>query len=1011
MPVDDATAKALLEQTGSFDSAPGQPLVINITTASDSTKAAEAGMKDNPEAKRVGTPKIGTAEYEAKRFAQGFWQQMERNMNAGVAMGYTPLPYSAMYAFLPKEWADKLNPSLSVAKAVMSPTPEQLANAVPDMTGEATKRLVGDIPEAPNAIAKFLGAGVEAMGGTAGLPAGGAGSLGKNLMMGFGAGEGGEVGGFAGKGVGKALGGTGETGEALGTLAGGILGGNLNTMRGNAMGKAGGAAGGVVSDIAAATKATWDAKRADDARGVAQIFFDNYGTLRADTKGVMEQVVNENVARLLAQDPAAQDSLLEFNKAIKAAGMSPEDTALFNIGQQVATPGLVKTVENYIPSDLQETAKILQRRTAQQQAIGAVYKRLLGEQAVTDTKTLEQSLEEMRREYLLANKGLDALVHEAKAGIATFTPAEFATQGQRVRDTFDALKKASLATFEARYAEVANFADSIGLSYDLSPALKQTQAMLKQTATQLDPTQVSPSIRNLAALIERSKGAKGVEVRDKDGILDLGKLFASKDAVPVTLGDLNEAITVLNDDISAAYRSGDATKVRNLLTIKKELDAAILSQSPPAVAETYFKIRADYATLHSPRFKEGINYQLDRTAPVSRAGEEMVRDEDIMAKYTAKDKNGNISPTAMKEFDNLFGGAIPGTQAVPQMYKELGTYMENGFTKQVLGKEKFSPEGAEKWMKENSEAIDRVPGLRDKLESRGDMIYQAQLEKEARAEQFREIAGGPLDQLVGPVQAKSLYTAAMSDPRKMGQLLAALNTDKKAVVKEIMQLADPFKRGPSGALEYDGKALLKLLSAGSGPNGEGPSSLQVAFRKAFGDKEGDAQIERLRAIATLQERQALTSGGSLRPSQTVGGMENPAGQSAASIISGVKSWVEGRTSGVWFGTQFGSRFLNAKVQVALEKAQAKALYDPDTAKAILELSQTLSTDSISKRTADSVWSSVGQFLSDLTNKGFIKTTSVRSGALALTEADEEKRRNREAQRTQLTEYLNRQAKH
>ena len=98
----------------------------------------------------------------------------------------------------------------------------------------------------------------------------------------------------------------------------------------------------------------------------------------------------------------------------------------------------------------------------------------------------------------------------------------------------------------------------------------------------------------------------------------------------------------------------------------------------------------------------------------------------------------------------------------------------------------------------------------------------------------------------------------------------------------------------------------------------------------------------------------------------------------ASHISAIRAQAAGQTGSTYFAALGLSRFANAKVQSAVEKAKLKALYDPATADAILEMAAKPVSDPLSLTTARKIFGDIrlpnGEKLMDkLIDKGYVKS--------------------------------------
>lgn len=943
----------------------------------------QASASDLPPAQApVTTPNQGPLEtgtsYVVKKGLGGLGEAVGRTLNYGKAASYgEPLPFAAMRFFLPNNIVDMISPTADlpvdiknektgkVSRIKLKDVTSDYASEGKDIGATIGATATGsDDPQpmigaAPGIISKNLGGVANFAGQAIGQPMGNVGSVGsaaKYVMSAMGAGEGSELGGDIMRGITKhvfhaddrVVNNEGVVGE----LIGGGLGGMLNVARGNGTAMAAKGALGTANDAMKSAYAKW---RADSSRTFLSYLMDDYSHLREDARTAVQNRVIGTVANDIRMDPDAQESLASFADAAEKTGVDPNK---FNIAAKAATPSLVASVAQRRPTTPEEASLLAQANKAGQEEIKSAARRIVDKSVVPDATDLAGQLDEFQKRSQLRIAALNDEGDAIRGTVPGMSAAEEAAQGAKIKDLAAEQLAQGKVERDSLYNGTKDLADQLGHDYDPSKVSGKIASLLKQTFTTLEPGTVPESVTRLKALLSQKRALPEVD----KALTDMG-LAAQGDSqtVPIRLRDVMDAMSVLNQDIrnaqrAAATNSMEAVKVKNLTEVRKSLEGMVNEQSAPEVINAYNKANDFYRNNYVPRFKTGENLNLDRQAGVARANQDLVPDEAVMASYLKKPVGtGRVGETSMQNFDNLFGGVLPGTQRVPQAYSELWNTLESRYNKTVLGgSDKFKMADHDAFMHEYEAAINRVPALRDKLDQTATQLENLQSEAKGVEKYYEDIAHGPIAEAVGPKNVEAVFSEALTDPRKMGQLISALNkglnpqAGTQALVKEIMQRLTPWKETASG-IEYDPAKLKDILDRG-GAGSAVPGGLSTAFRAAFGKAEGDAHLDRLRALALLAERQASTAPRFLRPMEPFPSdiAKDATGQTGASWLSQFKALFTGRIGPTYVaGMGLGSLF-NAKMKEAFNQAQQEALFNPEMSKAILELAATKGSDPVSR---------------------------------------------------------------
>lgn len=961
--------------------------------------------------------------YVVRKGTQAFGGQVGRDISAAEHLAFPggggigiELPMAALRLMLPKWLVDKVDPfagtvyrtedgKLIKRKDLLVDRGQQgedvgaqvggnwINTARDIMRGVGAGSLVpeADVPNspdvgaAPGPISKNLGGVSSFVGGAMGLPIGATpANAGKYIIGAMGMGEGAEVGGSVAKSIAHRTGAS-PTGEAAaefgGAMLGGVVGAPANVTRMGITGEIAGQAASGTGRAAKALSSAWNKWKQDteNTRSFIDYFGDEYKHMRDAAKENVQNRVIGTIVRDIKMDPDAPEAIQQWADATAKTGVDPQK---FPVAARVTTPSLVATTAQHRPGSPEEAAIMAQMQKAGDKEIMSAAQRMKADVAPPTTDTLTAQLREAQKGVALK---VNALNDEA-LNVAQTTPvvsmAEGTETGQKLRAAFDKELETANAEKSAKFdAALAN-----GETYDLSGAQKKVEAVLGTTLAKIKPDTVPAPIRNLQTLFSRSDPELARIVTEITG--------NPPPNAPATMRDLHEAIVGLND-ASSGMAADNFLGKHNIGAARDILEGVLETQTKdPALYQKLQDAREWFKNNFVPRFRTGTNFNLSREGGISKANENILGDASIIPAYLAKDaKAGGVPEERMQQFDALWGGELPGTQRNASAYNALWRGIEDDYARNVLNKGKFDPAAHDKFMGEYEAALKRTPGLRDKLDVNADRILSLQGEADREAQRFHDITGSPITAALGPIEAKKALDAALNDPKKMGQLVSALNTKgmdftlghegAKGVVREIMARAAPYKEN-GGTLDYDPKRLVSLLDAGRAGDGS-PSSLQVAFRAAFGRSEGDAQMERLRALGVLAQRHALTDPKFLRPMQPYDQdfFKQLTGSSAASWIASLKSFGEGRTGGAWLTGFTGGRFFNSQLKAKLAKMQMDALYDPKTADAILELYSKGEGQPMSKSTAKLLADGLGEggdrLVKSLGNRGML-TNQVFNGA-------------------------------
>lgn len=963
------------------------PLPDEATTKEEAPKAADTRSEGSKMADVVLQPLEKGAKYVANQFAKGFWNRINTAKESMEAQLHGELfPVNLMRLVFPGEVVDDMGHMGEVRRQKYLAEQERRAKEhqakygstrsfeTQPMTREnIAERFTDPDMKAPGPVSRYMGAAAEVVGDPVNLA--GPGSAMRNLGTAAFAGLGSEAGGDVGGGVGKFLGGEegGKAGTAVGNVVGGVLGAAAQDIRMRAAGEV------VGRPIKAAAEAL-RAKRAGDERGLTAIFQDEFSNLRAETKGFIKQRVQEQIADVLDRDPGAKQALDDYYKAAKTAGYDPQRAS---IGERSQTPLFVETQRDYIPVTKEEAIQQAARAQKAERDMTRLYRKATNRTTDPKADDIVKSLGDLQQ---VTDAKLTGLANEGvglREALTNLDPAQAADAGAKLR----ALHEAERQRFKTQvtdpaYAAFGQSAETLGTK-DLEAAL---QPILGKALSEVDPSTVSPNLRNVIDMVKPGQGPGGGKVYKKLSTEDL-------------LG-IQQALNM--ESRTLAGRTGEDTRVAmaNLEEAKSQIDAAMRKRLSADTMAKLDEANAIYRERYSPAFNQDINLNIRRKAGGAHAGSERVLDESILPAYLEPAK-GTTGPSEsrLRQFDAAFGGKLTGNR-VDEAYQLLGQQVETNYARQVLQKKNLSPEDHLKFMKDYEAALNRVPETRAKLEETGTRLETLQAEYDMVKSNYDFIASHPITKAIGVDEARQTMAKALANPDKMAGLVADMRLAKgesgvKSLVRYVTELGSPMTDG-----QYDPSKLRALLDAGKATP-DRPGGLQKLFEAALGPKEAKAHYDRLQSIASLIERQESVVPTHMRPMRgTEGPVKDATGSTAASLISDTKAMAQGRNSAAYMGSVIGSRYLNAKLGKSWREAEQAALYDPKDSQAVLDLMKN-PRGPWYKGTAERLASRMGdsgkEFMDKLIAKDLIVPIGAQGAVIGFREAGEEQKRKAKEQ--------------
>ncbi len=451
----------------------------------------------------------------------------------------------------------------------------------------------------------------------------------------------------------------------------------------------------------------------------------------------------------------------------------------------------------------------------------------------------------------------------------------------------------------AKYNAVDLAAEKTGIREDVS----DVKALMTEVAgSDSNAAQLMPELyADVTSAINKYKPKAGPTLVDATG----KPLRGAGDGVEVPFPALSSMLRRANSDMRRAEMSGDATKayytgkVRDLLQSKvNKFEGAEYGDVATKLKDANRFFKQEYVQV----FREGAGGKMGQ---FNRWGD-VTADEDVVRKLLFKPNNER----GVDDFLRIYGD-----------HPEATMHLENGvkdvFAKAVVRDGEIQPRLVESFMRQHSQALDKMPKLKaelSKVDTANDVLLARRKEIGEQQKTLDSTALAKVAQIRNPEEA---ITAALKDPDKMRALLSQASKDPEASKAFARTVADHVgqQKDPFAYLMSNEKTLRPVM-----------------------DKLGKSHWDNLAYIAEAKQvlaRSKAPEHVELNKLQDIG--EKTVGTPVKSIFSMTRQMMTqgpARVSPEYATLHLGGRYIFKIKQAEAEKLLEDAIYDPKVAESL-----------------------------------------------------------------------------
>lgn len=717
----------------------------------------------------------------------------------------------------------------------------------------------------------------------------------------------------------------------LTATAGGAVAGGEVAQRTMGEGPGTKAVGEVASIVPMALMKKWGSLLTKEGRDIAKdTVADIKGSASGGVGGLMQQAVTNRLAKGIQEYPA---SIANIKEATDLQGrinatLADADKLQMTAGRATGSPRVVadefaarrssaEAVSNAIEQDKRNAAAVLSYMQLDQKA--NVSRKAAIDAQINKSNAKLAALEADEKEVVRQAQRV------AQATVPKMTPQ---ARGATLLEQRVAIKGREDAVVQSLYGAAKAEADRIGAMFSPDAIQLKARELSANPILAYDETNLPSVVRNARIMLSGEGGEVAPSLLER-GLASPVEAAAAGELKQLNYGQVTSLREAVNQDIATELRSTNPNKrqrLRALTEMKNTVNGAIAESEHEGVKKLYGAATNYYRDTYSPMFNKGINAKLAMT---DAFGEQRVIDEKILDQYATNVTNAT-------RFVNLFNKN-------PEALAAMEDHLLDRFSQAVVKDGQIDPRRYTAWVQKNApvlrvmdaagvKSLGRFQNVAAKAKELADR--QAVLQSSAKA-----MAKDELSKLLGTNDHAVIVETALSNPAAMGRLTNALGQEgSKALSTSVMRDLMSKITYPPGAekIGVDWPQLSKWLKDNS-------TSTSIMFKRAFGEKEGAAHLQRLKDSARLLEiMDRVKTPSTIAADSSIGKdpFREKIGIGFRTMFNMLRAVKTGRTSeadmAVTLGGQSGSFFL---VKAYNEMLQSIAS-DPESSKYLLTLAKT-----------------------------------------------------------------------
>lgn len=649
----------------------------------------------------------------------------------------------------------------------------------------------------------------------------------------------------------------------------------------------------------------------------------------AGVNALVQQAAQNRLAKGIQEYPASIANIKEATDLQARINAAIDDgTVQLTAGRATGSPRVVadefaarrssaEAVANSIEQDKRNAAAVLSYMNLDEKA------------NISRKAAIDGQINAYNQKLAELTQGEQDIQRQAERVAASTTPKMTPTErGQTLLEQRAAIKQKQDAVAASLYGAARSEAQRIGADFSPDAIQLKARELSANPILAYDETNLPSVIRNVRTLLAGEQGQVGPSLAE----LGLsGRVADIATAAPKRLSfdqitSLREAV---NQDIAGELRSTNPNKLqrlRALTDMKNTVNGAIAESEHDSVKQLFGAANNYYRDTYAPMFNKGINAKL---AMKDSFGEQKVIDEKILDQYVT-------SPTNATRFVTLFGKN-------PEALATMEDHLLDKFSKAVVKNGVVDPARYRLWTQKNAPVLQVLDAAGVKSLSRFQNIKTAVQELSDRQKVLQDtqkiMAKDELTKLLGTSDHGTIVENALAKPAAMGRLTNALGQEgsKALAVSTMRDLMSKITYPPGGErIGVNWGALQKWLK----DNG---TSASIMFKRAFGDKDGAAHLQRLKDGSRMMEIMDRVKTPTTIAAESAIGKDpfrEKIGVGFRTLFNMLRAVKAGRTSeadmAVTLGGQSGSFFL---VKAYNEMLQSMAS-DPESSKMLLTLAKT-----------------------------------------------------------------------